>query len=202
MLLRASSEGTARFRDASAAAPGHFRPGMAGVASSLGIGLPRPGRRGDRRALMPLGARALQLGLNVVDTAINTATAQRARRGRGRRRAASPHGIVLCTKGGYLAFDGARPHDARAYVERRSSSGILTADEIVAGCHSMAPAISPIKSTVARTWSRVHRRLLPHNPETSSARCRAPSSPPRLAFEALERLQRIAWCTGGHLSLA
>jgi len=32
-------------------------------------------------------------------------------------------GIVLCTKGGYLAFDGARPHDARAYVEETFLSG-------------------------------------------------------------------------------
>jgi len=48
--------------------------------------------------------------------------------------------IVLCSKGGYIAFDGGRPHDARAYVEETLlRPGILQPDEIVAGCHSMAP---------------------------------------------------------------
>ena len=129
---RATAEGTARFRDASAAAPGHFRGGAGGVwLSSLGIGtyLGRDDAATD--ALYAASVRrALQLGLNVVDTAINYRN-QRSERAVGaavRESGQGRDGIVLCTKGGYLAFDGARPRDARAYVEETFlKPGILTA---------------------------------------------------------------------------
>jgi hypothetical protein len=97
---RATAEGTARFRDASAAAPGHFRGGAGGVwLSSLGIGtyLGRDDAATD--ALYAASVRrALQLGLNVVDTAsycvqraaIWPSTARdRATRGRTSRRGSS-----------------------------------------------------------------------------------------------------------------
>ena len=110
---RATPEGTARFRDASAAAPGHFRPAVGGVwLSSLGIGtyLGRDDAATD--ALYAASVRrALQLGLNVVDTAINYRN-QRSERAVGaavRESGQDRDGIVLCTKGGYLTFDGARP---------------------------------------------------------------------------------------------
>src|SRR3954468_15150878 len=140
---RATPEGTARFRDSSGAAPGHFRSALGLQLSSLGIGT-YLGR--DDAATDALYARAvrraLQLGLNVVDTAINYRN-QRSERAVGaalRESGQARDGVVLCTKGGYLAFDGGRPHDARAYVEETFlRPGILQADEIVAGCPSLAP---------------------------------------------------------------
>ncbi len=70
---RATPEGTARFRDAADAAAGHFRRSPDGLSlSSLGIGtyLGRDDARTDALYAGPVRC-ALQLGLNVVDTAIN-----------------------------------------------------------------------------------------------------------------------------------
>ena len=192
---RATPEGTARFRDASGAALGHFRqaPGSLWL-SSLGIGtyLGRDDAATD--ALYAASVRrALQLGLNVVDTAINYRN-QRSERAVGaalRESGQARDGVVLCTKGGYLAFDGGRPHDARAYVEETFlRPGILQADEIVAGCHSMAPRY------LADQIERSRRNLgvdcidvyYLHNPETQLGEVPRPEflRRLRLAFEALE----------------
>jgi len=193
---RATPEGTARFRDASAAAPGHFRRAAGGVwLSSLGIGtyLGRDDAATD--ALYAASVRrALQLGLNVVDTAINYRN-QRSERAVGaavRESGQGRDGIVLCTKGGYLAFDGARPGDARAYVEETFlKPGILTSDEIVAGCHSMAPRY--LSDQIDRSRRNLGVGCIDvyyvHNPETQLGE--VPRAEflrrLRLAFEALER---------------
>src|SRR5438105_14048367 len=117
---RATPEGTARFRDAADAATGHFRRSPDGLSlSSLGIGtyLGRDDAATD--ALYATSVRrALQLGLNVVDTAINYRN-QRSERAIGaalRESGQQRDGIVLCSKGGNLPYDGGRPHDARPYV--------------------------------------------------------------------------------------
>ena len=140
---RATAEGTARFRDAAAAATGHFRETEGLWLSSLGIGtyLGRDDAKTDALYAASI-RRSLRLGLNVVDTAINYRN-QRSERAVGaalRENGQQRDGILLCTKGGYLAFDGGRPHDARAYVEETFlRAGILQAEDIVAGCHSLAP---------------------------------------------------------------
>ncbi|HYS10212.1 MAG TPA: aldo/keto reductase [Myxococcales bacterium] len=194
---RATPEGTARFRDAAAAAPGHFRqpPGSDLWLSSLGIGT-YLGR--DDAATDALYAssvrRALQLGINVVDSAINYRN-QRSERAVGAavRESGQPRdGIVLCTKGGYLAFDGARPHDARRYVEDNFlRPGILEADDIVAGCHSMAPRY--LSDQIDRSRRNLGVECIDvyyvHNPETQLGEVPRPEflRRLRLAFEALER---------------
>src|SRR4051812_38996221 len=127
---RATPEGTARFRDATGAALGHFRQAPDSLwLSSLGIGtyLGRDDAATD--ALYAASVRrALQLGLNVVDTAINYRN-QRSERAVGaalRESGRARDGIVLCTKGGYIAFEGTRPADARAYLEEQFvAPGIL-----------------------------------------------------------------------------
>ena len=49
--------------------------------------------------------------------------------------------IVVCTKGGYLPFDGAPPRDVRKYVEDTFvNPGIAGFDDIVGGSHCMTPA--------------------------------------------------------------
>ena len=155
---RATPEGTARFRDAADAATGHFRRSPEGLSlSSLGIGTYLGGDDAKTDALYAASVRrALQLGLNVVDTAINYRN-QRSERTVGAALRESGHprdAIVLCSKGGYIAFDGERPHDARAYVEETLlRPGILQPGEIVAGCHSMARSIlSRAESSRRATW--------------------------------------------------
>jgi len=192
---RATAEGTARFRDAAVAAPGHFRQAAGGLwLSSLGIGtyLGRDDAATD--ALYAASVRrALQLGLNVVDTAINYRN-QRSERAVGaalRESGQQRDGVVLCTKGGYLAFDGARPHDARRYVEENFlRPGILTAGEIVAGCHSMAPRY--LSDQIDRSRRNLGVQSIDvyyvHNPETQLGEVPRPEflRRLRLAFEALE----------------
>jgi len=193
---RATSEGTARFRDAAAAAPGHFRHTSASDLwlSSLGIGT-YLGR--DDAATDALYAsavrRALQLGINVVDTAINYRN-QRSERAVGaavRESGQARDGIVLCTKGGYLAFDGGRPHDARRYVEENFlRPGILAVDQIVAGCHSMAPRY--LSDQIDRSRRNLGVECIDvyylHNPETQLGEVPRPEflRRLRLAFEGLE----------------
>jgi len=193
---RATPEGTARFRDASGAALGHFRQTPHGLwLSSLGIGtyLVRDDAATD--ALYAASVRrALQLGVNVVDTAINYRN-QRSERAVGaalRESGQARDGVVLCTKGGYLAFDGGRPHDARAYVEETFlRPGILQADEIVAGCHSMAPRY--LADQIERSRRNLGVETIDvyylHNPETQLGEVPRPEflRRLRLAFEALEK---------------
>lgn len=192
----ATPEGTARFRDASGAALGHFRQAAGSLwLSSLGIGtyLGRDDAATDARYAASV-RRALQLGLNVVDTAINYRN-QRSERAVGaalRESGEGRDGVVVCTKGGYLAFDGGRPYDARAYVEETFlRPGILKPDEIVAGCHSMAPRY--LSDQVERSRRNLGIECIDvyylHNPETQLGEVPRYEflRRLRLAFEALER---------------
>src|ERR1044071_3382362 len=91
--------------------------------------------------------RAVQLGCNVIDTAANYRF-QRSERsiGRALKILASEHGIsrkelVICTKGGYLPFDGSPPRSLREYVnETFVKPGIASFEDIVGGAHCMTPA--------------------------------------------------------------
>src|SRR5438067_13816964 len=117
---RATPEGTARFRDAADAATGHFRRSPDGLSlSSLGIGTYLGGDDAKTDALYAASVRrSIQLGLNVVDTAINYRN-QRSERAVGaalRESGQQRDGVVLCPKGGYLAFDHRRPHRARGFL--------------------------------------------------------------------------------------
>ena len=193
---RATPEGTARYRDAAGAATGHFRQSPHGLwLSSLGIGtyLGRDDAKTD--ALYTASVRrALQVGLNVVDTAINYRN-QRSERavGNAMRESAQPRdGIVLCSKGGYIAFDGARPHDARAYLEQSFlAPGILKSVEIVAGCHSIAPRF--LADQIERSRRNLGVECIDiyylHNPETQLREVPKPDflRRLRLAFQQLER---------------
>lgn len=90
--------------------------------------------------------RAVQLGVNVIDTAANYRF-QRSERsiGAALKILANEHGIardklVICTKGGYLPFDGAPPRNVRDYVnETFVKPGIASFSDFV-GSHCMTPA--------------------------------------------------------------
>ena len=192
--MRATPEGTAKFREAAGAAPGHFREALGGLSvSSLGIGtyLGRDDAATDASYAQSV-KRALQLGINVVDTAINYRN-QRSERAVGAAIREIPREqLVLCTKGGYLPFDGGRPQDLKAYLEETFfKPGILEPDEIVAGCHSLAPRY--LDDQIGRSLRNLRVDSIDvyyvHNPETQLGEVPRAEFRKRLrrAFEGLEK---------------
>lgn len=89
---------------------------------------------------------ALACGCNFLDTAHNY-RCQRSERVIGRVLAAlhakgllAREEVVVCTKGGYLAFDGTVPPDpGPALVAPVLEAGLATYDDLAAGCHCLAP---------------------------------------------------------------
>jgi aryl-alcohol dehydrogenase-like predicted oxidoreductase len=144
----ATEEGTARLRARHPdLAPGHWR-GWRGLAlSALGIGTYLGDENAEAdRAYEAAVSRALTVGINVVDSAINYRH-QRSERAIGRAlRAAVDGGLVardevlVATKGGFLPFDGAMPANPSAYLgDTYVRSGIVAARDVVAGGHAMTP---------------------------------------------------------------
>src|SRR5262245_26273717 len=141
----ATAEGTARYH----ARTQGGSPRRLGelTLSSVGIGtyLGPDDDAGDARYQEAV-ERALDGGIQVIDTAVNYRS-QRSERAIGRAlRAAIDAGrvrrdeVVVATKGGYLPFDGARPRDARRYIEETFvRTGIMQPSDLVAGCHCMTP---------------------------------------------------------------
>jgi aryl-alcohol dehydrogenase-like predicted oxidoreductase len=142
----ATPEGTARYRERFADGDFHVQHGL--VLSSIGIGtyLGNPDAATDQSYTRSV-VRAVQLGVNVIDTAANYRF-QRSERsiGEALKILANEHGIareelVICTKGGYLPFDGAPPRNVREYVtETFVKPGIISFGDIVAGSHCMTPS--------------------------------------------------------------
>lgn len=143
----ATTDGTARYRARfKDAAEGHFRQGQDLWMSSIGIGtyLGQPDEQTDRRYTEAV-VRAVELGANVIDTAANYRF-QRSERSIGaalselKTRGFARDELVICTKGGYLPFDGAPPRDVRAYVEDNFiNTGIASWGDIAGGSHCMTP---------------------------------------------------------------
>src|SRR5262245_38236598 len=114
----ATGEGTARYaaRCAPRAAPGHFRSWQGLTLSSVGLGtyLGDDDAETDR-AYQAAAVRALELGMNVLDSAINYRH-QRSERSVGAAlRTLIEAGVIardevlLATKGGFIPFDGVQP---------------------------------------------------------------------------------------------
>jgi len=145
----ATLAGTTRYRDRfkDHAAGNHFREGQELLLSSLGIGtyLGNPDDETDARYTDSV-VRAVQLGANVIDTAANYRF-QRSERSIGvalksltGEQGFSRDEIVICTKGGYLPFDGAPPRDMRRYVEETFvKPGIAGFEDFAGGSHCMTP---------------------------------------------------------------
>ncbi|HEX8501344.1 MAG TPA: aldo/keto reductase [Pyrinomonadaceae bacterium] len=199
----ATTEGTESYRArfAGAAAEGHFRFEQALWLSSIGTGtyLGDWDEETDRSYTDAL-TRAVELGANVIDTAANYRF-QRSERSVGdalRRLDAAGFaraGLVVCTKGGYLPFDGRPPagrEGVRAYVEETFvKTGVAELSDIVAGSHCMTPRYlaHQVAQSLRNTGLETLDVYYVHNPETQlqvvsrgefDARLRA-------AFEQLER---------------
>jgi aryl-alcohol dehydrogenase-like predicted oxidoreductase len=152
----ATSTGTSRYRDRfpQLRDSGHFRrpehvPGVGDLwLSSIGMGtyLGETNEAADR-SYMEAIATALRSGINLLDTAINYRH-QRSERNIGAAlkeliegKALRRDEVLICTKAGYLAFDGEMPADARTYfMNEYIRPGILDLSQLTGGSHCIAPA--------------------------------------------------------------
>jgi aryl-alcohol dehydrogenase-like predicted oxidoreductase len=197
----ATLEGTARYRDRykERAAENHFRLEQNLWLSSIGIGtyLGNPDTATDERYTESV-TRAVELGANLIDTAANYRF-QRSERSIGAalghitdQNLASRDELVICTKGGYLPFDGEPPTDMRHYIEETFvRPGIAEVSDIVGGSHCMTPRY--LQSQIDQSLLNMNIKTIDvyyiHNPEAQlSAVSRAEfESRLRSAFELLER---------------
>jgi aryl-alcohol dehydrogenase-like predicted oxidoreductase len=172
----ATPDGTDAYRGRVKAAPEHFRAFGGCWLSSVGIGTYLGAEDSATDELYRnTVTRALELGLNVVDTAVNYRH-QRSERAIGQalstlmgKGALRREEVVVATKGGFIPFDGSMPANPGAYfTETYLRPGIIHPDDLVANCHCMTPAY------LADQLERSRRNLgletvdvyYVHNPET------------------------------------
>src|SRR5258708_1957910 len=174
----ATIEGTTRYRDRfkDRAATHHFRSHDGLLLSSIGIGtyLGNADPVTDANYANAV-VRTVELGGNVIDSAANYRF-QRSERSIGAalktlfgERGFSREEIVICTKGGYLPFDGAPPRDIRAYVEETFvKPGIASFEDIAGGSHCMTPAY--LQNQLAQSLRNLKLECVDvyyiHNPES------------------------------------
>lgn len=180
----ATPEGTRRFseRFPGLRQAGHFRQPrhVHGLAqhwfSSIGLGtyLGEPDEAADQLYTQAV-VTALRSGINVLDTAINYRH-QRSERNVGAALKSqiesgmiSRDEVVICTKAGYLSFDGVVPADARAYLQREYvDAGIVKAEEIAGRMHCLAPRF--LENQLARSRKNLGVSTIDvfylHNPES------------------------------------
>lgn len=193
-------EGTTHYRERlkETSAPNHFRAQQNLWLSSIGVGT-YLGNADDETDVRYAAAitRAVELGANVIDTAANYRF-QRSERAIGHAlsrltaKGFSRHELVICTKGGYLPFDGAPPRDIRRYVEETFvKPGIASFDDIVAGSHCMTPAY--LQNQLQQSLRNMNLECVDvyyiHNPESQLGQVLEEQFYFRLrtAFESLEK---------------
>jgi aryl-alcohol dehydrogenase-like predicted oxidoreductase len=150
--LRATPAGTRRFVERTPGrtddfvrrVPRNLSTGALGLGTYLGDCTDDDDVAYARTVRLAIGA-----GVNLIDTAINY-RCQRSERAVGRAvveavaaGAVRRDELVVCTKGGYVALDGAPPASREAYehwLERELlAPGIVAREELVRGGHSIAP---------------------------------------------------------------
>ena len=196
----ATAEGTARFEARFAnRLPGHFRNALGLRISSIGLGtyLGEPTAACDtlyREAI----TRAVELGANVVDSAVNYRHQRSERAIGGALTAMIAEGglkrdeIFVATKGGFLNFDGNEPADPSAYFfEKLVEPGLIRPEEVAAGCHVISPKYLENQIDVSRKNLGLETIDLyyVHNPETQLSEVSRDEFLRRLgaAFGALEK---------------
>jgi aryl-alcohol dehydrogenase-like predicted oxidoreductase len=200
-LNRATPEGTERYRARfeGRAASNHFRQQQGLLLSSIGIGtyLGNADKTTDSNYASAV-VRAVQLGTNVIDSAANYRF-QRSERsiGEALKTLATEHDIareelVICTKGGYLPFDGSPPRNVREYVaETFVKPGIASFEDIVGGGHCMTPPY--LQNQLEQSLRNMNLECVDvyyiHNPESQLGHVSEPEfySRLKLAFERLEQ---------------
>jgi aryl-alcohol dehydrogenase-like predicted oxidoreductase len=197
----ATPEGTRRYfdRNCSTTARGHFREQLGLFVSSIGLGT-YLGHWDDRTDKMYQEAirRAIELGCNVIDSAINYRF-QHSERAIGaslqllfKTSKAQRDEIVVATKGGFFPFDGEPPRDARGWViENVINKGLARVEDIAGGSHCMTPAY--LGDQLSRSLQNLGLETIDiyyiHNPETQLDAVSRPefNSRVRAAFEFLEK---------------
>ena len=113
---------------------------------------------------------ALGSGCNVIDTAINYRHMHSERDiGRALQRLALARDeVIICTKGGFLPFDGAPPQDVAAFTQELIYRLDLDPLEMVGGIHCLAPAF--LQEQIGQSLQNLALETLDvyylHNPET------------------------------------
>ncbi len=177
---RATPDGTARYaaRLRERVAEGHLRTtGHGLVLASVGLGtyLGEPDDATDA-AYGAAIERALALGCNHIDTAVNYRF-QRSERAVGRALAAAIERgdirrdeVVVATKGGFVPFDGVRPPDPKQWVNKTYiETGIVHPNEFVANFqHCLAPDFLDLMIATSRRNLGLETLDIYylHNPET------------------------------------
>ncbi len=174
---QATPAGTARYRErfAERAAENHFRRQQGLTLSSIGIGtyLGNADEATDQNYANAI-VRAVESGVNVIDTAANYRF-QRSERSIGQAlktlvdRGFAREELVICTKGGYLPFDGAPPRNLREYFEETFvKTGIADFSDVVGGSHCMTP--SYLQSQIDQSLRNMDLESVDvyyiHNPES------------------------------------
>jgi aryl-alcohol dehydrogenase-like predicted oxidoreductase len=194
---QATPTGTARLAERFPSAS-FYRGAWDGLTTaSIGLGtyLGEPDSATDTRYEAAV-RRYLELGGNLLDSAINYRF-QRSERSVGTAlEAALAAGdvrrdeVIVCTKGGYLPFDGGWPAKPEAWIrETFIDTGVVQADEIVDG-HCMAPAY--LRHQITRSRENLRSTCIDlyylHNPEGQRAAVGEVEFDRRLseAFAALE----------------
>jgi aryl-alcohol dehydrogenase-like predicted oxidoreductase len=182
---------------------GHYRDFMGLTVSSLGLGtyLGRPDDADDRLYVEAVKA-ALASGINLIDSAINyrcmrsernigQALGELIKEGKVHREE-----VVICTKGGFIPFDGAPPPDFEGYFhDNYVKTKICGPKDVVAGCHCMTPAY--LNSQVEKSLKNLGLDCIDlfylHNPEMQLDEVSRTEFLYRLdhAFEELERLAQV-----------
>ena len=195
----ATAESTDRYRKRfPAAAAGHFRQTLGVTIGSVRMGtyLGQPDAEADE-AYAQTVVDAVASGCNVIDSAANYRF-QRSERsiGDGLRRLSakgfSREEIVLCTKGGYVPFDGDVPgHPPTYFTETFIKPGIAAPKDLVGGMHCMTPKYLMHQLDCSRKNMGVDKIdvYYIHNPETQLEAVSREEFYLRIrqAFESLER---------------
>lgn len=195
----ATQTGTERYaRRFAHLAPDHFRARYGLQMSSIGLGTYQGGVDDATSAgYVESVVAAVAQGCNVIDTAVNyrhmrserdvgAGLARLFASGQTRR-----DEVIVCTKGGFLPFDGAPPADRLGYVQARLEELELAPLEIVGGVHCMAPVwlSQQIGVSLANLGLKTIDIYYLHNPETQLQYVTPDEFRTRLcaAFEHLEQ---------------
>lgn len=202
MINFATPEGTKRFANTFiGAANGHFRRAQGLTLSSIGIGtyLGNWDEKTDRNYTAAV-EKYVESGGNVIDTAANYRF-QRSERSIGEALKTSAkkgflrEELVICTKAGYLAFDGEPPQSARSFFEENFvKKGIASPDDLVGGSHCMTPKYleNQIEQSLRNMQIEGIDVFYLHNPESQLAEVDKYTFEARLAkaFEKLEECRK------------
>jgi aryl-alcohol dehydrogenase-like predicted oxidoreductase len=193
-----TAEGTKKYAERFPdAATGHFRAAHGLSLSSIGIGtyLGDWNVETDENYARSI-ARFVELGGNVIDTAANYRF-QRSERSIGQAleeltaKGFEREEILICTKGGYLPFDGEPPRNVQQYFEDTFvKTGIAKPEDLVGGSHCMTPKYlqSQIDQSRANMGIETLDVFYIHNPESQLSEIDKYTFEAKLAqaFEMLE----------------